>query len=93
MNVVYKFDDVIYFKWYLIGDVLRDLVPFVQFKRRQNTYGRMLLLVRLNASDWNFTENNTPPMGVFHVFQILEMVANPAKHYIYIFDELMHSFI
>ena len=28
-------------------DVLHDLVPFVQFKKRENTHGRVLLLVKL----------------------------------------------
>ena len=31
-------------------DVLRDLVPFVQFKKRENTHGRVLILVKLQAS-------------------------------------------
>ena len=29
--------------------VLRDLVPFVQFKKREKTHGEMLLLVKLQA--------------------------------------------
>ena len=29
----------------MICDTLRDLVSFVQFKKRENTYGGMLLLV------------------------------------------------
>ena len=28
------------------NDVLRDLVPFVQFKNAKNTYGGLLLLVK-----------------------------------------------
>ena len=30
-------------------DVLRDLVPFVQFKKRENTHGGLLLLLKLQA--------------------------------------------
>ena len=29
---------------------LRDLVPFVQYKKRENTHGRVLLLVKLQAN-------------------------------------------
>ena len=39
----------------------RDLVPFVQFKKRKNTHGRVLLLVKLQTSAFNFTKSNTPP--------------------------------
>ena len=33
----------------LICDVLHDLVPFVQLKKRENTHVGMLLLVKLQA--------------------------------------------
>ena len=33
----------------IICDVLRDLVPFVQFKKRENTHGGLLLLLKLHA--------------------------------------------
>ena len=32
-----------------ICDALRDLVPFVQFKKCENTHGQRLLLVKLQA--------------------------------------------
>ena len=32
------------------NDSLRNLVPFVQFKKRENTHGDVLLLVSLQAS-------------------------------------------
>ena len=32
-----------------ICDVLRNLVPLVQFKKRENTHGGVLLLVKLQA--------------------------------------------
>ena len=33
-------------------DTLRDLVPFLQFKKRKNTSGGVLLLVKLQALAW-----------------------------------------
>ena len=32
-----------------ICDVLRDLLPFVQFKKRENTNGEVLPLVKLHV--------------------------------------------
>ena len=43
-------------------DALRDLVPFAQFKKRENTHGGVLLLVnlvKLQALVCNFTKCNT----------------------------------
>ena len=37
-----------------ICDVLRDLVPFVQFKRRENTHGEVLLLVKLQFDNFRW---------------------------------------
>ena len=45
-------------------DTLRDLV---QFKKRKNTRGGVLLLLKLQAKVFNFTKSNNPPC-VFHVF-------------------------
>ena len=42
-------------------DVLCGLVPFVRFKKSENTHGRVLLLVKLQVSACNFTKSNTPP--------------------------------
>ena len=42
---------------YNICDALRDLVPFVQFKKRE----RVLLLVKFKALASIFTKSNTPP--------------------------------
>ena len=38
----------------LDSDVLRDLVPFVQFKKCENTHGEVLLLVKLQAKSLYF---------------------------------------
>ena len=47
-----------------ICDVLRNLVPFVQFKNVKDTHGWMLLVSE--ASACNFTKSNTP--WVFFTF-------------------------
>ena len=46
-------------------DVLRDLVPFVQFKNVKNTHGGVLLWVKLQA-----TTSNTPPWMFFTFFKL-----------------------
>ena len=33
---------------------LRDLLPFIKSKKRENTHGGMLFLVKLQAEDCNF---------------------------------------
>ena len=48
-----------------IGDALRDLVTFVQFKKRENTHGGVLLLVVLQAEACDFIKSNTPPWVFF----------------------------
>ena len=50
-----------------LGDVLRDLVPFAQFKKRENTHGGALLLVKLQTKACNFTKV-TPRHGCFSCF-------------------------
>ena len=45
----------------IICDALRDLVPFIQFKKLKNTHVGPLFLVKLQAEACNFTESNTPP--------------------------------
>ena len=50
-----------------ICDVLRDLVPLVQFKNVKNTHGGMLLLVKLQASSTKVDLVLTPEGEEFHV--------------------------
>ena len=50
-----------------ICDVSRDLVPFVQFKKRRNFLRGVLLLVKLQALARNYTKSNTP-LWVFFTF-------------------------
>ena len=40
--------------------VLRDLVPFIQFKKREKHPWRLLLLVKLQIC--NLTKSNNPPV-------------------------------
>ena len=54
----------------LICGALRDLVPFVQFKRRENTHGGVLLLVKLQVSAYNFTKSNTTPWVFFTFYKL-----------------------
>ena len=53
-----------------ICDVLRDLVPFEQFKNVKNTHGEVLLSVKLQAKTCNFTKSNTPPWVFFMFFRL-----------------------
>ena len=48
-----------------ICDALRNLVPFLQFKKHEIMHGRVLLLVKLQAKSYNFTESNTAPLVLF----------------------------
>ena len=57
-----------------ICDVLRDLVPFVQFKKREKHPWR-------SATFCN--KSNTSSISVFHMFKIVQMVPNRAKHHIW----------
>ena len=67
-----------------VCDVLRDLVPFVQFKKRENTQGGALLLVKLHAEVCNFTKSNTPPW-LFFTFLKLYKWYQIAQYIIYIY--------
>ena len=53
-----------------ICGALRELVPFVQFKNVKNTYGGVLILVKLLASACNFAKINTPPWVLFTFFKL-----------------------
>ena len=50
-------------------DVLRDLVPFVQYKKHEKTHGRVLLLVKLQAGGVLLL-SNTPPWVFFAFFKL-----------------------
>ena len=51
-------------------DALCDLVAFAQFKKRENTYGGVLLLVKLQTSACNFTKSNILPWVFFTSFKL-----------------------
>ena len=52
-----------------ICDPLRGLVPFAQFKKRENAHAGVLFLVKLLALAWNFTKSNTPTWMFFTFFK------------------------
>ena len=52
------------------SDALRDLIPFVQSKNVKNTHGGVILLIKLQASAYNFTKSNTPPWVFFTFFKL-----------------------
>ena len=49
---------------------LRDLVPFVQFKKHEKYHGGVLILVKLQASACKFTKINAPPWVFFTFFKL-----------------------
>ena len=51
-------------------DTLRDLVPFVQFKKHEKHLGGVLRLVKLQAEVCNFTKSDTPPWVFFMFFKL-----------------------
>ena len=53
-----------------ICGALRDLVPFAQLKRHENTNGEMLILVKLQAEACKFTKINTSPWAFFMIFKL-----------------------
>ena len=61
---------------------MRDLVQFVQFKKPENTHGRVLLLVTLQASTCNFTKSNILPwvsftlLKLYKWYQIIQNVSS-----------------
>ena len=61
---------------------LRNLVPSVQFEKREKNPGELLFLVKLQASVCNSTKSNTSPWVLFHVFHIVQIVPNHAKRFI-----------
>ena len=61
-------------------DTLLDLVPFVQLKKRENTHGEVLQLVKLKPATLLKKHSS---ISVFHVFfKTVQMVPNGAKHHI-----------
>ena len=49
-------------------DALHDLVPFVQFKKCENTNGKVFLLIQLQSEACNFTKSITLPWVHFTFF-------------------------
>ena len=54
-----------------ICDTLRNLVPLIySLKNVKNSHGGVLLLVKLQGSDYNFTKSNIPPWVFFMFFKL-----------------------
>ena len=47
-----------------------DWVPFVQFKKRENTHGGVLLLVQLQVLACNFNNSDITPRVFFTFFEL-----------------------
>ena len=57
----------------LICGALRDLVPFVQFRKREKHPWKSVNLSKLQAEACNFTKIDTPPCVFFTFFKIVQM--------------------
>ena len=64
-----------------IRDVFRDLLPFVQFKKRENYPWRSVTFFNIPGWSQQFSKSNISPFVFFHVFKIKLMLPNCAKHY------------
>ena len=60
-------------------DALRDLVPFVQSKRREKHLGRSVTFSKV--AKFATLQKLTLFSGCLHVFKIIQMVPNRAKHH------------
>ena len=53
-----------------ICDALGNLVPFAQFRKRENTHGEVLCLVKLQTEACSFTKRDTSPWVFFTFFKL-----------------------
>ena len=53
-----------------IHDALHDLVPFVQFKKREKHPWRNLIFTKFAGLACNFAKSNTPPLVFFMFFKL-----------------------
>ena len=71
-----------YFLWFLYNTIL-----FVEFKKRENTHGRALLFVKLQASACNFTKSKTLALVFFTFFklykwyQIVQRISHDRRYF------------
>ena len=84
----------------IMFDALRDLVLFVQFKKRENTHGGVSILVKLQALACNFTKINTPSwvfLTFFKLYKWYQIVQRTTYldscHYPGGFSSLIYSMI
>ena len=77
----------------MITDALRDLILFVQFKKRENTHGGVLLLVKLQA-EAILERTNIPPWVFLTFFELYKWyrIAKRTTYYLQIYPVSKHSF-
>ena len=66
-------------------DAFRDLMPFVQFEKREKDPWRSVTFYKV-AGCLQFSKSNTPSCFFFHVFLIVQIVPKCAKRLIYIYQ-------
>ena len=57
-------------------------MPFVQYKKVKKTHGGVLLLVKLQANERNFTESKTLQWIFCKFFKLYKLVQNCAMHHV-----------
>ena len=67
------------FKYLIIVMLFAICYPLYNLWNLKNTHGRVLLLVKLQASAYSFTKKKYSSIGVIHVVRIVQMVPNRAK--------------
>ena len=67
-----------------IRDALHDFVPFVQFKKHENTHWRRIILRKLQTKAFKFTNCITPSWVLFRFFKSCEwyQIAQSASYYL-----------
>ena len=53
-----------------MGDALRDLVPFLNFKKRENTHRGVMFFAELQAEAYDFTKSIFPPWELLTIFKL-----------------------
>ena len=53
-----------------MGDALRDLVPFLKLKKRENTHRGVMFFAELQAEAYDFTKSIFPPWELLTIFKL-----------------------
>ena len=70
--IIFLFIHSIYsnFIYLFKGDALRDLVPFLKLKKRENTHRGVMFFAELQAEAYNFTKRIFPPWELLTIFKL-----------------------